>query len=374
MGWDRPMTSYVVTPESAGRVVVVGGSLVGLAAGIALVRRGASVTVLEQTVATGYVGGGGLGVDLGLLAAVTGLRGQPPVCRGSDRDTTAWPLLADWLEVRARGVRATRSCGAAGLSRSAADGPITSDGRRFQADVVIGADGARSTVRRYVSPTEPDATYAGIVLWRAMVAETDLPPETGRLRLGEPSREHYPGPYRLVTYVVPGADGSAVSGRRRLNLVWYDPARTEFLAPTGLLDESVVRGSLTAEEVPVELRDELRAVAKERWPSPWSEALDIAFRKSSVSATPVVEYWPERLVRDQVVIVGDAAHAASPMVGGGIREGLHDVAALSAAYEQGGALSDVLSFYSQRRLQPARSHVERSMAASAHYLARRDEV
>ncbi len=44
--------------------------------------------------------------------------------------------------------------------------------RRHEADVIVGADGARSTVRRWVSPNRPEATYAGYLLWRAMVAES----------------------------------------------------------------------------------------------------------------------------------------------------------------------------------------------------------
>ena len=43
--------------------------------------------------------------------------------------------------------------------------------------MVIGADGARSTVRRSVTPEHPEAVYAGFLLWRAMVPESDLPAE-----------------------------------------------------------------------------------------------------------------------------------------------------------------------------------------------------
>src|SRR5271155_5905345 len=83
-------------------VLIVGGSLVGLCSAIALARRGAHVTVLVRTPRGRYEGGGGLGVDVGLIAEVTGLGESPPVCWGRDRATTAWPLLVDWLENHAR--------------------------------------------------------------------------------------------------------------------------------------------------------------------------------------------------------------------------------------------------------------------------------
>jgi 2-polyprenyl-6-methoxyphenol hydroxylase-like FAD-dependent oxidoreductase len=90
-----------------------------------------------------------------------------------------------------------------------------------------------------------------------------------------------------------------------------------------------------------------------------------------VFATPVVQYRPDQLVRGRVVIVGDAAHAASPMVGGGFREGLYDAAALAAAFESEGLpLVEALDRYEVQRLGPAQAHVERSEAASAHYLSR----
>lgn len=45
----------------------------------------------------------------------------------------------------------------------------------YQADLVIGADGARSTVRASVAPDDQAARYAGVLLWRALVDEQALP-------------------------------------------------------------------------------------------------------------------------------------------------------------------------------------------------------
>ncbi len=356
------------------RVVVVGGSLVGLSMAIALSQRGAAVTVLERTRRAGYEGGGGLGVDLDLLARVTGLPESPPVCQGRDRATTAWPLLAGWLEEHALALPAVEIERAAEVVEVADSGARLADGRHFSADLVIGADGARSTVRRWVSPGRSEAVYAGILLWRAMLAEAELPPSVPWLRPDEPSREYYSGPYRLVTYLVPGANGSSQPGQRRLNLVWYDPARSELLEEHGLLQGATVHGSLAASDVPEPIRQELEAAAGQRWPPPWREAFEIALRRSAVFATPVVQYWPDRLYRGHVALAGDAAHAASPMVGGGFRQGLYDVAALSAAFENGqlAEVARILESYQHQRLALAQAHVEHSQVASERYLERRD--
>jgi 2-polyprenyl-6-methoxyphenol hydroxylase-like FAD-dependent oxidoreductase len=362
-----------VTGNWGRRVVVVGGSLVGLSTAIALARRGATVTVLERTPQAGYEGGGGLGVDLDLLARATGLADSPPVCQGRDRATTAWPLLAGWLEEHARAVPTIDIQRAAEVVEVGDGWVRVVDGRHFRAELVIGADGARSTVRRWVSPERPDAVYAGILLWRAMLAEAQLPPSIPWLRADEPSREYYSGPYRLVTYLVPGADGSSQPGKRRLNLVWYDPARSELLEQHRLLEGVTVHGSLAANDVPEAIRNELEAAASQRWPAPWRQAFEMALSLSLVFATPVVQYRPDRLYRGPVALAGDAAHAASPMVGGGFRQGLYDVAALAAVLDSGPSAGtpSLLRSYELDRLAAAQEHVERSQAASRQYLQRR---
>ncbi len=88
--------------------------------------------------------------------------------------------------------------------------------------------------------------------------------------------------------------------------------------------------------------------------------------------TPIVHYKPTRLVTGRVVLAGDAAHAASPMVGGGFRQGLYDVQALTRAMTPVGspaAIPDALARYSQARLAAGIRHVTRSEQATAAYLA-----
>jgi 2-polyprenyl-6-methoxyphenol hydroxylase-like FAD-dependent oxidoreductase len=358
--------------------LVVGGSLVGLSAATALSRLGMDVTVLERSPGPAIDGGGGLGVDVALLGQVTGIREEPPVVRGTDRDTTAWHLLQGWLEaqaVRRPGVTVHRGTLATavdpGDDQHQAE-VVTADGSEHNADLVIGADGARSTVRAAVEPEDPDARYADVLLWRTLVDERAMPAGIALPPAGEPSREVYAGPYRLVTYLVPGAAGETAVGHRRLNLVWYDPEQSALLRDKGLLDGETIHGSLAPGTLPGPIRERLAEFAAAHWPSPWREALALALRDGTVFGTPLVHYEPRHLARGRAALAGDAAHAASPMVGGGFRQGLYDVAALTQVLTAISSARDIpgaLGRYQELRLAPAARHVAASERATTAYLA-----
>jgi 2-polyprenyl-6-methoxyphenol hydroxylase-like FAD-dependent oxidoreductase len=359
------------------RCLVAGGSLVGLSAAIALSRQGIDVTVAERSPAPAAESGGGLGVDVALLREVTGIAAEPPVLHGIDRDGTAWHLLQGWLEEHAvllprvnvrRGTEVT-SVQPGGADRSAT--VRTAQGDTAEADLVVGADGARSTVRTAVDPGHPTARYAGVLLWRALVDEQAMPPGVRLPPAGEPAREVYAGAYRLVTYPTPGADGQTGVGHRRLNLVWYDPEQRDLLREAGLLDGDTVRGSLAPMMLPAGVRGRLASFAAARWPSPWREALVLALEAGTVFGTPIVQYKPARLVSGRTALAGDAAHAASPMVGGGFRQGLYDVRALARALDGAGpgAIPAALAAYERARLAAAIRHVTASERETAAYLA-----
>jgi 2-polyprenyl-6-methoxyphenol hydroxylase-like FAD-dependent oxidoreductase len=165
------------------RAIVVGGSLSGLCPALALAADGAEVTVLERDRELG-AGGAGLGVERLLLRRVTdvspfGSDDAPalPVIT-TNRDSTAWMLIYQWLSnIIDRSPRITLHHDAE-VTQVQADGnqaTIVSGAVSFTADLVIGADGYRSVVRRSVAPDQPDATFAGYMLWRGLVEEADLP-------------------------------------------------------------------------------------------------------------------------------------------------------------------------------------------------------
>jgi 2-polyprenyl-6-methoxyphenol hydroxylase-like FAD-dependent oxidoreductase len=92
----------------------------------------------------------------------------------------------------------------------------------------------------------------------------------------------------------------------------------------------------------------------------------------TVFGTPIVHYQPGRLANGRIALAGDAAHAASPMVGGGFRQGLQDVLALSktlAGITSADGVPGALAAYQELRLRQAIAHVRRSEQATAAYLA-----
>jgi 2-polyprenyl-6-methoxyphenol hydroxylase-like FAD-dependent oxidoreductase len=176
-----------------------------------------------------------------------------------------------------------------------------------------------------------------------------------------------------VTYPVPGPGGETAVGHRRLNLVWYDPEQGDLLREEGLLDGQTVHGSLAPGALPSSVRQRLADFAAARWPSPWREALTLALESGTVFGTPVVHYKPARLAVGRVALAGDAAHAASPMVGGGFRQGLYDVRALGRALTAATSpeqVPDALARYERARLAAAIRHVTGSERETNAYLAR----
>ena len=365
-----------MTKSLTGEVAIVGGSLAGIATGIGLARRGIPVNVFEQNSGEER-GGTGLGVDRSLISQITGvdaridgLTHQLPVIDEGYRETSTWLAIYRWLRAVADvtdGLTVHESTHVDRVSsddhRAHLSGPCV----HASADVIIGADGYRSVVRRAVAPKRPFAPYGGFLLWRVLVEESWLPTQMlTKTSLGG-GRSPHPESARLVIYRVPGPNGETSPGTRSVTLAWYDASRTQWLRDRGYLVGDEVMGSVLASGVDDELRAELLAIATRRWRGTAREIITAAIEHKVIFGTPLAEYLPEQLVAGRLALVGDAAHVASPMVGAGFSSGLEDGIAFIAAVHRsegtaGEAGNQALRLYDKVRLAPNRRRVLESLA------------
>jgi 2-polyprenyl-6-methoxyphenol hydroxylase-like FAD-dependent oxidoreductase len=249
----------------------------------------------------------------------------------------------------------------------------TRAGDRFASDIVIGADGHRSVVRKHVCRQDPNARFAGYLVWLGVAQESSLP---SNVRWPADVAYLESGDFILLGYPLPGADGSSGKGPRQLGWAWYDATRNGLLEESGCVAGNVVHHTLRSGDVPKAVYRDLAAQAGKRWPAPWRDAILDCVGRRAIIGTPIAEYVPTRLARGRIALVGDAAHVPTPMTGRGFGASLQDALALAGAVSngvRGDAALEALSRYEQQRLLPARSLVKggqqfsRSFAPSAAF-------
>lgn len=304
-------------------ILIVGGSLAGLMTGLAMSRHGFSITLLERSTDTDRTGAA-LQVSYGLLEQLTGRQHAPGMLATG---VQAWQSVYRGLRAAAEeaGILILQN---ARVETTGQEGghawATTSDDRRFEGTVLVGADGYQSVVRRHVSPERPDALFADYLARVGFAEESALsarfPPNLEFLESA---------PYLLLGFPLTAADGSPERGRRRVGWGWYDAGHNAILRKTGAVEGSLVRHSLRPNDMPDELFEELAELARLHWPSPWRDAILECIARKAVLGTPVVEYVPDRLVSGRVCLVGDAAHVCTPMTGNGFATAANDALTLA---------------------------------------------
>ncbi|MFO1068664.1 MAG: FAD-dependent monooxygenase [Geminicoccaceae bacterium] len=336
------------------RVGVVGGSIGGLAAAWELRRLGADVTVWERSAHRLEGRGAGIMLDPVLHAylAQAGLvlHGLPVTRRLAigRNERILWtqavgPTATSWAQIHAAlrralpddavqagcPVEAVRVAGdRAGLRAGGAD----VDGL----DLLVGADGVESTVRRCLLPgTEPD--YVGYVIVRGLVEEAAVPAAaaTALQRLRDGAILYYLAPQsHVIAYLVPGPDEGAACtapGRRLVNWGWYVNLDAAAL-PAFLTDKDGQRHhlSLPPGALPEAQRRRLEAQAAGLFAGSFPALLAATERPFVQAITSCIA---PRMALGPACLVGDAAHLIRPHAGSGAIAALQDARALREALD-----------------------------------------
>ncbi|MFQ5623872.1 MAG: FAD-dependent oxidoreductase [Paracoccaceae bacterium] len=347
-------------------IIVVGGGIGGLAAALALARRGAEVRVLERSPALEEVGAGlqispnGVAVlaALGLAEAAARVANVPEAVELRNGRSGAlvarlplgatierrhghpyWQFhRADLLDVlaaavRSRGVYVRLGAEVANISETAEAVHVgLDDGSNLTADCVVAADGVRSFVRSALFHG-PEARFTGQVAWRGLVDAGMLPAGTV-------------------------ANAATVFMGPRRHLVAY-PLRGGSVINVAAFEE---RAAWTAEgwthaENPENLRRAFSGWG--RAVSALLEAVDQTFLWGLFDH-PVLPRWALK----RVALLGDACHPMLPYLAQGATMALEDAWVLACSLAQARDVADGLVSYARKR-KPRATRVQQAARTNA---------
>ena len=233
-------------------------------------------------------------------------------------------------------------------------------GETTTADLLVGADGVSSFVRRAMLP-DVRPRYGGYVAWRGVVDEQELSPATFAALDDSLTYWFRPGTHAL-TYPIPNYDGAVVPGHRLMNLVWYRNVPEGQPLADLLTDRSGRRRDVSLP--PGAVRDEhlaeLRAAAA-TLPPPLAE---VALKTAEPFLQVMIDVEVPRMAFGRVCLVGDAAFSVRPHAAAATAKGADDVWALADALRSGGG--DVPE--ALRLWEPAQLELGRALLARTRHL------
>jgi 2-polyprenyl-6-methoxyphenol hydroxylase-like FAD-dependent oxidoreductase len=381
--------SVTVETRRRRRGIVIGGSISGLFAALALRRRGWEVDIFERVDVELAGRGAGIVVQPQLRAVLAAIGLDPDVGLGvtvRERKTfdfdghvvgayecpqtvTSWDQVYRLLRDAFPTTHYHR--GHTLVRVEPHDRSVTAhfaEAKSLAADLLVGADGLRSAVREQFIP-EFVPLYVGYIAWRALVAENAFPPAIGRA-LFDVMAFCLPSGEQALGYPIVGADNAIESGQRRYNFVWYRPADEHGELPGLLTDASGFThvGSIPPPLIRPDVIAQMRQTAMIRLAAPFREVVRLA---THPFIQPIYDLESPRMAFGRVAILGDAAFVARPHVAAGVVKAAEDALALAEALGQIDDVEQALQQFERARLGMGRRIVERARHLGASMQAQR---
>ena len=213
------------------------------------------------------------------------------------------------------------------------------NGRSHEADIVVGADGVRSVVRRWITGAD-DVVYSGTSAFRGIVPTENLP--------------SLPDPHAIQFWM--GPDGHLLHyaiGRSGESVNFFAVVETPSI---WLQDGSVA-------EVP----DEVPVASFRGWHPAVTQMIQAAsspIRWGLFTVRPLLRWY-----RDRVVILGDAAHGMLPHHGQGANTSIEDAFALAGLLAEARPDNLEATFSRYQRMRRARTRkIQRSSQVTSSLL------
>ena len=371
---------------TARRALVIGGSMSGLLAALALARRGWHVEIFERVVEPLAGRGAGIVAQPELKAALRALGLDPDHELGIEVGTrvmiardgrvthrvaiaqtmTAWDRVFFLLKAAFGDAPYHRGKELRRIDQGDRVTAHFADGSAAQGDILIGADGIRSTVRQHYLP-DLAPLYAGYTAWRGLIAESAFPPAL-HAALFEEFSFCLPENEQMLGYPVAGPDNDFRRGHRRYNFVWYRSTSEARDLPRLLTDDAghthtlSIPPPLIARGVVASMRADAAAVLAPQF----NAMVDLC---EQPFLQPIYDLQVPHMAFGRVALVGDAAFVARPHVGAGVAKAAEDALALADALEGSSDIESGLRQFESARIPAGERIIERARRLGAYVQA-----
>lgn len=352
-------------------IAIIGGSIAGCAGAVELSRAGCNVTLFERSGDELKDRGAGLGIPLPTIEmfierdlvdhdmAYFSAPYFSRLCRTEAEPRFgyhAWDQAISLAAVNWGGLyrnlrqrvpdgvyRSNQKVLAIHASASDRVSVELQDGQRREFDLVVCADGYASLGRRTLYP-QIEQNYAGYVLWRGFILESELGDSTP-LEKGI----HCPGfsGGHGIFYFVPGLDDATEAGRRLVNWGVYMAIADDAL-PAFLTDKSGRQheGSLPPGAMPLATERALKDRALRDLPDYYAE---ITEKSRDTFAYVISDCEVPSYRQGRICLMGDAGAFARPHSGAGALKGVNDAVALSEALQSARSIEQALEAWAAER-------------------------